>query len=347
MSHIPDHIKKQGGLPTARDTRNTNTRYDCCYCPRKSLLHTSYGIHLFKEHIEDIFDTNTDRGKINRKSISLKTYLDYPLLLELNTGDVHVCLGCSSIFKCQKKAVHHFSLKKPCVAVHKDNIYKLREDFPMDGKSPLRGGLENKGILIQLISKLLERVRAMEKGKKFPEPFDYKHYDRYHEKWNMELEEDYLREYWDDLDDDEKLIIEETHAPQESPPLPDSPPPLIEKPEVKEITPLPPNNDDILPLVVPKPPTQLQMLEELLKDPELDDLAKMVLKKQVASTAPKPPVKEEIKMTPWEELYYGNPDTPLPQLFVIAAQRGIAPDPRFNKGIVGDTKVKRIATPRK
>lgn len=338
MSNIPNSIKKKGGFLIPRDHRDTNSRYSCCYCSKENILHTSYGIHIFTEHLDDIFDTNTDAGKQNRETLFKKTYLDEPFFFSHKDEDFYGCLGCRGYFKGAKKAELHFSQKKSCFEKHKENILLLRDKYPKDAKSPVKVSIQNKGILIQLISRQLERIRAMERGHKFKDTYDYKKYEKYFNGWNLQdIDEDTLREGWEELEEEEKLIIEENL------PLPESPPLLSESPPVPEITPLPPPDDDILPLVIPKPPTQLQMLEELLKDPSLDEAAKAIMKTQVQPPLPPPPVKEEIKKTPWEELWYAHPDTPILELLQIAARKGITPDKHSNLGIIGDTKVKRSA----
>ena len=328
--NIPDSIRSKGGFKVQRDNRDTNVRYDCCYCPRQGLLHTSYGLHIVKEHLNDVFDTTIEEGKGNREYLYKKSALDEPFLISHKDNELYCCFGCYSLFKCGTKAVNHFKKKPACAQKHRDNLLTIRDSYPKDVETPQKAGIKHKGHLELLIEDMLKTIRSFEHKYKVEETFDYAQYNKYHEGWGLLIDEERMKAFWEPF--------EEPKEPEVKP---------VEIPEVKEITPLPQNNDDILPLVVPKPPTQLQMLEELLKDPELDEVAKVVLKKEVVPMAPKVEVKEEIKKTPWEELYYGNPDTPIAELIMIAAKRGITPDPRSNIGIVGNTKVKRNASIRK
>lgn len=331
MTDLSDTLLTKGGFLTSRDLRNTNVRLPCIYCSKKDLLQTSYGLHIAKEHIPLIFDTNAKEGQDNRLNLYKRNSTTEPFYIRTKADeDLHFCFGCNTSFKSGKKAMNHFT-KKGCKDKHEQVILKLRDLYPKDGKSPVvpQAKLKNKNALEDMVSKLLERVRSLEHKYKPQDTFAFEEkFARYFDDWDMDLHEETLKEYWEEFED--------TPAPSETT-TPEKTTPSVE------------DNTNVAEFYVPKPMTSLAHIEELLKDPTLDEASKAILKKSLPAPAPSPaPAPEPVhtlpdwsKKSPWEKLVLSNPRLKKSELIQVAAQMGIVPDASVSTGIISNTKMNR------
>lgn len=336
MSNCPDRILSLGGFRTSRDSRNKNTRLDCPWCPKKGMLFTSYGIHIIKEHLEDVFHESSNEGKYNRKELSRRKALEAPLPMIDPRGDQdnYWCLGCQSCFRCATKAEQHMKSRAKCLEIHRENILKYRNDYPLTD-TPKASPLRYRANLENLIDNLLYRVRELEHKLKVPkeEAFDYKRDENYFDVWGLDIKEETLKESWPSFDPKVEAKAEVQEESPESPKAPPSPPP---------------EDDDILPLVVEKPISKEEQLMNLLKDPNIDEASKAMLRKQLNLTpapAPPPPppapVSEDFtKLTPWQRILKANEGMNIQELLRYAQSMGIQPDEGGMK-IVCNTKAKR------
>lgn len=380
MSNIPDSVRSKGGYITKRDARTStekNLRYDCIYCDKKGLLQTSYGLHLTKEHFPLMFDSNTKTGKDNRKRLFYRASLTEPFAVETKDDWIHFCFGCSSVFRKGKSAEGHFCKKEKCKQIHQENILRLRDDFPKDGtNAPLvPAPLRFKATLEDMVSKLLEKVRYYEKMNKVKDTFQYEQlFGKYFETWNLDIHEESMREYWDDINDqqdaEEAEAAEAAEREEEQEEETVTPPDSPETVEEPKVSPLPPPEDDILPLFTEKPPTQLEAFQKLLADPDIDEASKRAMQKDFAKllyskpapTLPAPSVKVQTlptplpvepktaveteiqnfqKMTPWKRFLQANPSLSVQEQISVAMSLGIRPDEDHQMKIVSNSKIKR------
>jgi hypothetical protein len=326
MSNIPDSIRAKGGYKTSRDTRPSsqkNIRLKCPYCPRDNLLFTSYGPHIFKEHQELMFLADNKDAKDNRDLLFKKKSLKEPLLLSTPKGFVSWCFGCQSCFQNNKKAESHLSKWKDCQRIHEENIYTLREAFPLTAP-PAPTILKKKQQLNSFLDDLLEHLRHAETLAKI-EPWNFKEdYGQYFEDWNLELDEEELRKTW-------RVVLDK---PQE--PTPSVPPErdgnmeeskeelmdkeVIEQPLEESEEKVEPEEEDLLPLVTTKGPTKIDLLKQLLADPEISEEDKKYLNKDLETE-----LKKNLMPTAPPSSHYSIPK-PRQEPFLFKQQ---APAPAF------------------
>lgn len=351
MSGIPDKCRR--GFKSSRDTRPSaekNMRFKCPYCPRDNLLYTSYGLHIYKEHLDSLFLLDTKDCLSNRKALQGKSSVKNPVSLFTPKGDSYWCLGCQTSFKNLLKAENHLQKHKDCQSAHKDNLCQLRDTYPVTTEVVKTRGLPQKAKLEFLITSLIERVRELEEKHKETKMDYEEQYGGYFEDWGMELREAELRGDW-------------TFVLEQKPKVPTPPPTPPSEPE----------DDELLPLVMEKPLSQQQMLQKLLDDPDIPEDSKRALQqdyfknnppvkrgpKQVPYTPPPPPppceepkksieeqmaeIDAERKKTPWQRFLQANPGMSVQEQLQRASTMGIRPDGMGGGGfkIVGNTKLPR------
>lgn len=334
-SAIPDRIKSLGGFKTSRDNRNKNVRLNCPWCPKEGLLFTSYGPHIIKEHLHEIFAPDTSVGKANRKCIKLRSALSSPITIEDPKGDGYWCMGCQSCFRCFTKATQHLD-KKKCAEAHSENVLQLRDTYPYDADAPTKPALRFRANLEDLIDSLLYQVRYYEHKNKVTgeDVFNFAKYQKYNEQWELDIDEAKLKEQWPAFEEEKEEEVEETPESEEE----------------AESTPLPtPEDDEVLPLVIPKPLSKEERLLQLLNDPDIDEGSKAMLRKQLNVSAPAPapappppppsePAFDFTKLSPWERIRRANPSMSVQELLMYAQSMGIRPDENSGMKIIGNTK---------
>ncbi len=351
MSNIPDFIRAKGGFKTQRDDRNKNIRLDCLYCSKKGLLFTSYGSHMVKEHLDEMFKMDSKSCKENLNNLYKNKYFTEPIPVDCKGTDYYWCFGCYTCFKNNKTALNHFE-KKRCLARNKDILLSLRNAYPKDLTCIQKSVFPNKSKLEFFLTEALERVRFLEK-KSGTEKWDYEsQYSRYFEEWGMALAE-------------ENLTVEE---------LPPSCPPECDenKEEVQETMtvieePLEEEKEEeeLLTFVVPKTPSKEEQLLKLLEDPGIDEASKNALRQELKICEKKPPppaplppsvddrkaelerqiaeLDAERKKTPWQRFIDANPGLSVQERITRASVMGIRPDGDSALNIVSNTKAKRKA----
>jgi len=335
MSNIPDRIKSMGGYKTSRDDRNKNCRLNCPWCPKEGLLFTSYGTHILRTHMLEVFCAETKVGQTNRKALKLKAALKDPVCLE-DAHDVEGwwCLGCQSCFRNPTKAQHHLETKPKCREAHEANVLQFRNDYPHSPNASVAPSLRFKAQLENMIDELLYTVRKLEHDHKVaaPDAFDYARFEQWFDHWQIgDLKEATFQQSW-------PPFVKDT---------PQTPPP---EPEESHTTPLDLPEDDLLPLVEEKRMTKMEVMQKLLDDPSVDEASKAAMRKDlgiapapVSAPAPPPPVVApyDIKMTPWQRVVSANPGLSTGELIGVAQGMGIRPDQTAGMKIVLNTKTRR------
>jgi hypothetical protein len=350
MSSKLDTCKRD--YKSSRDTRASaekNIRLKCPYCPRDGLLFTSYGRHIFKEHKELMFLADTSDSKENRKSLFSKGNLKQPMILSSPKGYLSWCFGCQSCFQTHKKAENHFTKWKDCQRVHQENLFALRDQFPLTAAA-VPTVLKKKQQLNQFLDDVLERLRHAEQMAKI-DPWNFKdEYEEHFEEWGLDLDEEELRKGW-------KFVLEERPKEPTPPPTPPSEP----------------DEDDVIPLVSERPLTKEEVLQKVLDDPAVSEEDKRALQRDLVppngkpqtSAFPKvkrlakqveppppletpPPSKKTIeeqlaeidafnKKTPWERFVSQHPGMSVQEQLQRASTMGLSPGGSGFK-IVGNTK---------
>jgi hypothetical protein len=361
MSNIPDKYRR--GFKSSRDTRESaekNIRFKCPYCPRDKLLYTSYGLHIYKEHLDVIFLSDSKDCIDNRKTLQSKNSIKNPVALYGPKSDTSFwCFGCQTCFKNHTKAEKHLEKHKLCQEAHRENLFQLKDKYPIQTEVVKARGIPNKAKLEYFIGSLIERVRQLEYKHK-EEKMDYEEgYTSYFEDWNMELREEELRKEW-------TFFLEEKPKEPTPPPTPPSEP----------------EEDDLLPLVEEKSLSKEEVLRKVLDDPDIPEDAKRALQQDFYKNNPKPqtsafpkakrlpkqvdtpspptiippppPVEDkkksfeeqmaeldaEKKKTPWQRFLQANPGMSVQEQLQRASIMGIRPDNMGGGGfkIVGNTK---------
>lgn len=263
MSGVPDKCKR--GYRSSRDERPSaekNIRLKCPYCPKDGLLYASYGRHIFKEHQDLMFLAENTDSKNNRKLLFSKASLKEPVMIQSPKGLLSWCFGCQSCFQNHKKAESHLTKWKDCQRIHQENIFTLREEYPLTAAT-VPTVLKKKQQLNKFLDDVLEKLRHAEQMANI-DPWNFKEeYEEHFADWGLDLDEEELRKGW-------MFVLEE--KPKEDTPAPTPP--------------SEPEEDDLIPLVVEKPLTKIQLIQKQLNDPDTTDEDKAYLRQEMYKEFP-------------------------------------------------------------